>query len=200
VSTTGAYNWFDMSFKPPVGGGSTGGGGVAAVGPGGFAIGEALGGLIKGISIIGILSAVAHYSGGGDSSSSSDSSGTAAQPPNDEDPDNWGDDGLQPGSAKSQVPSKQDLQNLRSEFNKNVKPKFWQDEAANSPGKYSQEDLARMKLGKAPIGDDGYPMDIHHETMLSRGGTNDPDNLIAMTRTQHRLGSNYAKNHPPLGK
>jgi hypothetical protein len=54
--------------------------------------------------------------------------------------------------------------------------------------------------GKAPIGSDGYPMELHHKVMLARGGSNDIDNLIAMTRTDHRLGANYAKNHPPVGK
>jgi hypothetical protein len=57
-----------------------------------------------------------------------------------------------------------------------------------------------MMKGKAPIGSDGYPMELHHKVMLARGGSNDIDNLIAMTRTDHRLGANYAKNHPPVGK
>ena len=55
-----------------------------------------------------------------------------------------------------------------------------------------------MKQGKAPIGSDGHPMEIHHKNPLANGGTNDFDNLIPMTRTQHRLGEQYKINHPGL--
>jgi hypothetical protein len=39
---------------------------------------------------------------------------------------------------------------------------FWKAEAKNNPGKYSAEDLAKMKKGRAPIGPDGHPMELHH--------------------------------------
>jgi hypothetical protein len=45
-----------------------------------------------------------------------------------------------------------------------------------------------MEQGKPPIGDDGYPVELHHNVPLSQGGTNDLDNLTEMTRTEHRLG------------
>lgn len=50
------------------------------------------------------------------------------------------------------------------------------------------------KRGDAPIGDDGYPVELHH-----RGQTPDGP-LDEMTRTDHRLGDNYAKNHPNTGQ
>ena len=71
---------------------------------------------------------------------------------------------------------------------------FWKAEAQNNPGRYSDTaaNLERMKLGKAPIGNDGFPMELHHP-----GG--DPNaTFIPMTRTDHRLGDNYMKNHPWL--
>jgi len=68
---------------------------------------------------------------------------------------------------------------------------FWKNEAKNNPGQYSPENLERMKQGKAPIGPDGYPMELHHVNRTPEGGTK------PMTRTDHRLGPNYKKNHPP---
>ncbi|MCW2860418.1 MAG: Integrase catalytic region [Actinoallomurus sp.] len=43
----------------------------------------------------------------------------------------------------------------------------------------------------------GFPMEIHHRIPLSKGGTNDPDNFMFLTRTAHRFGENYRLNHPP---
>jgi RHS repeat-associated protein len=86
------------------------------------------------------------------------------------------------------------LSQLRSEFN-GVRSRYWKNEAASNPGQYSAADLARMEQGKAPIGNDGYPMELHHDPPLSQGGNNDPENLVPMTRTEHRLGGNYGLNH-----
>jgi hypothetical protein len=73
---------------------------------------------------------------------------------------------------------------------------YWKGEAEISPDSQSQspEALARMKLGKPPIGDDGYPMELHHMDGTPDGG------ITPMTRTQHRLGENFLKNHPWLRK
>jgi RHS repeat-associated protein len=87
-----------------------------------------------------------------------------------------------------------DAQKLRKEFD-TVRTAFWKSEAAVNGGKYSAENLARMKLGKPPIAKDGFPLEIHHKRKLSEGGTNSLDNLQPMTRTDHRLGNNYARNH-----
>ncbi|WP_437775752.1 RHS repeat-associated core domain-containing protein [Sorangium sp. So ce1097] len=89
------------------------------------------------------------------------------------------------------------LKAARSEFNR-VKPGFWKNEAATNPGAWSAENLARMKGGKAPIGSDGFPMELHHKTPLAEGGTNAFDNLSPLTRTDHRLGPSYKLNHPDL--
>jgi hypothetical protein len=90
-----------------------------------------------------------------------------------------------------------DLVKLRREFEA-VKSRFWKNEAANNPGAYSPENLARMRSGKPPIGPDGYPMELHHKVSLAEGGTNSFENLEIKTRTDHRLGPNYKQNHPNL--
>jgi len=88
------------------------------------------------------------------------------------------------------------LSALRRQFDNTVKPAFWRNEATTSAGRWSADDLANMRQGRAPIGSDGYPMELHHRTPLSQGGSNDPSNLQIMTRTEHRLGGNYSTNHP----
>jgi hypothetical protein len=65
-------------------------------------------------------------------------------------------------------------------------------------GQYSPQQLADMAQGKAPMGADGYRMELHHQTPLAEGGSNAFDNLNPMTRTDHRLGANYKLNHPNL--
>ena len=47
-----------------------------------------------------------------------------------------------------------------------------------------------MEQGKSPIGKDGKPVELHHEGQKPTG------NVKEMTRTEHRLGNNYKKNHP----
>lgn len=81
----------------------------------------------------------------------------------------------------------------RSDF-ANKRSSFWKAEAESNPGRYgeSPENLARMKAGKAPIGDDGFSMELHHLE-----GTPD-SKLVPMTRTDHRLGDNFRLNHPWL--
>ncbi len=92
-----------------------------------------------------------------------------------------------------------ELAALRAGFNNVTRPNFWKNEAAANPGAYSPSDLARMQNGSPPIGVDGYPVELHHIVPLSRGGTNDPSNLLPMTRTAHRLGKNFRLNHPAQG-
>jgi hypothetical protein len=87
---------------------------------------------------------------------------------------------------------------LRRQFDNVVRPAFWKTEAVRNAGAYSAENLARMAKGKAPIGSDGFAMELHHGTPLANGGTNDFENLRMMTRTEHRLGENYKLNHPNL--
>ncbi len=94
----------------------------------------------------------------------------------------------------------QALRKMRTEFDSVAKPRFWKNEAASNAAKYSPEDLARMKQGKGPMGPDGFPMEIHHRVPLEQGGSNSADNLIPLSRTDHRLGPNYRLNHPRPGK
>ena len=67
---------------------------------------------------------------------------------------------------------------------------FWKAEAKKNPSKYNPEDLAKMEKGRAPAGPDGHPMELHHVDRTPQGGT------TPMSRTDHRLGENYKKNHP----
>lgn len=50
--------------------------------------------------------------------------------------------------------------------------------------------------GKAPIGDDGKPVELHHRDQTK--GNDSP--LDEMTRTDHRGAGNYKKNHPNTGQ
>src|SRR5262249_54135185 len=50
------------------------------------------------------------------------------------------------------------------------------------------------KSGRAPIGDDGYPVELHHHNQTQDGP------IIEMTRTDHRIGENYKLNHPNTGQ
>ncbi|MBK8255404.1 MAG: hypothetical protein IPK82_22435 [Polyangiaceae bacterium] len=101
-----------------------------------------------------------------------------------------------PDSAQPRV-SGEALKAARKEF-ASVKPKFWKNEAATNPGKYTPAQLEDMMKGNAPIGSDGFRMELHHYKPLAEGGTNDFGNLRPLTRTEHRLGDNYRVNHPNL--
>jgi RHS repeat-associated protein len=68
---------------------------------------------------------------------------------------------------------------------------FWKNEAKGNASKYSADDLAKMEKGRAPTGNDGHPMELHHTNRTQTGG------IQPMTRTEHRLGENYKINHPP---
>jgi len=50
------------------------------------------------------------------------------------------------------------------------------------------------KRGSPPIGDDGYHVERHHQDQVQDGL------IIEMTREDHRLGENYAINHPNVGQ
>jgi RHS repeat-associated protein len=67
----------------------------------------------------------------------------------------------------------------------------------NGNGKYdenSSENQQRMSQGKAPIGNDGKPIELHHEGQQANG------ELKEMTRTEHRSGENFQKNHQNTGR
>jgi uncharacterized protein RhaS with RHS repeats len=50
------------------------------------------------------------------------------------------------------------------------------------------------KRGNAPIGNDGHPVEIHHD------GQKSSSPLVELTRTDHRGGENYKKNHQNTGE
>src|SRR5690554_2668646 len=50
------------------------------------------------------------------------------------------------------------------------------------------------KRGNAPIGKDGYPVELHHRNQKPNGPIDE------MTRTDHRLGDNFKKNHSNTGQ
>ncbi len=89
------------------------------------------------------------------------------------------------------------LSAARKEFD-SLRPTLWRQEAATNPARYSPSQLADMRAGRGPIGNDGYRMELHHRIPLANGGTNAFDNLVPLTRTEHRLGGNYSINHPGL--
>jgi hypothetical protein len=68
--------------------------------------------------------------------------------------------------------------------------------APSASGAYvpSPENTARMERGRAPIGVDGRPVEIHHEAQRPDG------RLIEMTQTQHRGGDNFRLNHGNIGQ
>ncbi len=67
---------------------------------------------------------------------------------------------------------------------------YWKVEAKQNFYKYNPIDIERMKTGRAPIGPDGHSMELHHIDRTQNGG------LTPMSRTDHRLGGNFKKNHP----
>lgn len=79
----------------------------------------------------------------------------------------------------------------RSAFDRQ-RESYWREQAERNPGQFgaNPENLSRMRAGRAPIGGDGFPMELHHP------GGNPNATLLPMTRTEHRLGDNYMKNHP----
>jgi RHS repeat-associated protein len=94
-----------------------------------------------------------------------------------------GSDAAQRNNRTSQV----DRAAFRSE-----REAYWKAEAEANPGNYTPENLERMKAGKAPVGADGKPMELHHIDGTPSGG------VQPMTRTEHRVGEHYRRNHPWL--
>jgi RHS repeat-associated protein len=88
-------------------------------------------------------------------------------------------------SGPGKAPSRIDRAAFKSE-----RASFWKAEAKANPEKYSAANLAKMEKGKPPTGSDGHPMELHHVDRTQ----NSP--LEPMTRTDHRLGENFKKNHP----
>ena len=75
--------------------------------------------------------------------------------------------------------------NLIKDANVTDGTKPYQDTPAN------QE---RMQQGKPPVGNDGSPVELHHDGQTTSSPTKE------MTKTDHRLGDNYKKNHANTGQ
>ena len=91
-------------------------------------------------------------------------------------------------ASEGRATSKIDRAAFRSE-----REAYWKAEAQNNASKYGAEDLARMEKGRAPKGQDGHPMELHHKDKTPEGG------LEPMSRTDHRLGENFKRNHSDSG-
>lgn len=85
----------------------------------------------------------------------------------------------------------------REAFDAAKKP-FWKERGLhprkNDAYVNTKANILRMKAGLAPIGKDGFPVELHHPD-----GVDVPlEQMKIMTRTEHRLGDNYRNNHPWL--
>jgi len=69
-----------------------------------------------------------------------------------------------------------------------------QDSSSGKPYENTPENQERMKQGKAPIGNDGKPVELHHEGQQANG------QLTEKTQTEHRGGEDFKKNHPNTGE
>jgi RHS repeat-associated protein len=91
--------------------------------------------------------------------------------------------GAQQGSQQTPAQSNQSSQSTPAQ------PEGGNDKYENSP-----ENQSRMSQGKAPVGQDGKPVELHHEGQSSNG------QLKEMTQTEHRGGENFKNNHPNTGQ
>lgn len=62
------------------------------------------------------------------------------------------------------------------------------------PYKNTPENKQRMSEGKAPVGKDGKPVELHHEGQDPKGPVKE------MTQSDHRGGDNFKKNHENTGQ
>ena len=67
-------------------------------------------------------------------------------------------------------------------------------QSSGQPYEGSPQNQERMSKGKAPVGKDGKPVELHHEGQTTEG------NLKEMTQTEHRGGENFKNNHPNTGQ
>ncbi len=69
------------------------------------------------------------------------------------------------------------------------------EDAAQTGRKIPNSELIPpTRRGRAPTGSDGHPVELHHRNQ------GPDDALDEMTRTDHRLGDNFKKNHPNTGQ
>jgi hypothetical protein len=73
----------------------------------------------------------------------------------------FGGGGIGPGTNWFGLGPKTGSQINRGVFAKE-RAAYWKNEAATTKDNYSKSDIARKEKGRAPIGNDGYPMELHH--------------------------------------
>jgi len=69
-----------------------------------------------------------------------------------------------------------------------VRQRYWKNEALFNPIAYSESNLSLMKKGRAPLVElngNLYPMELHHITPRSLGGSNEYDNLLRLAPWEH---------------
>jgi RHS repeat-associated protein len=66
--------------------------------------------------------------------------------------------------------------------------------SSGKPYENTPQNKEQMKQGNAPTGADGHPVELHHEGQKPNGPVKE------MTRTEHRGGENFKKNHPNTGQ
>jgi len=101
----------------------------------------------------------------------------------------------------------QALADLRTEFEQTTKPAYWKayvsqiDEGTiSNPFGRGDTNLSRMRQGLPPIGPDGKPVPLHHVRPLSRGGTNNFENLVPFNQTTHQRYTKLLHNDPFPGE
>ena len=67
---------------------------------------------------------------------------------------------------------------------------YWKAKLKSNPRRFSATDRMRIKNRLSPTGSDGFSMELHHPPGAP------PYVVEEMTRTKHRLGRNFRKNHP----
>jgi hypothetical protein len=108
------------------------------------------------------------------------------------------------GASKLIGVSRATYKTLRREYKAN-RMKYWKEEIRRdqklAKRKYSDEQVRDVLVhGRAPKGDDGFPMEIHHHKGLYEGGSNSFGNLRFLTRTEHRSPGKFKDLHPGLFK
>jgi RHS repeat-associated protein len=77
---------------------------------------------------------------------------------------------------------------------KNLLKSSVENGSSGKPYENTPENKEQMKQGNAPTGTDGKPVELHHEGQKPNGPVKE------MTRTEHRVGENFKKNHPNTGQ
>ena len=110
-------------------------------------------------------------------------------------------------STTGRVPSPrvtgQPLAGLRAQFEGVAKPGYWKqyarqidDGVISNPFGRGEANLSRMRQGLPPVGPDGRSVPLHHIRPLSRGGTNEFENLVPFNQTTHQRFTKLLHNEP----